>query len=138
VFAAFRFTVMAMSAMSALAHPGDLTPAFCPAEAMTPDDFARVCIANGLLKSPAAKTRLASGFDDDDERSNEEIFAELKAKWDVRGDEMMARIEEVEDEELKESLLARVARHNEVCVLVVRVAPGGGGLCMPSSACHPP
>lgn len=83
-------------------------------DSMTPDDFARVCIANGLLKSPAAKTRLASGFDDDDERSNEEIFAELKAKWDVRGEEMMSRIEEVEDEELKESLLARVARHNEL------------------------
>ena len=83
-------------------------------DSMTPEDFAMTCMKHGLLKSSSAKSRLQSGFADDNERSNEDIFAELKAKWESRAPEMLERLASVEDDEEREQLQARVDRHMQV------------------------
>ncbi len=86
--------------------------------AMTPADFTRVCMSNGLLKldTSTAKLRLQSEIDDEDEDiSYEDVFRQLQEKWNEREQEMLDRIASVEDEDLRRSLMARVERHHEVC-----------------------
>jgi hypothetical protein len=55
----------------------------CFPEAILPDDFARVCVANGLLRTKAATLRLSSalGSVDAGDRPLEEVFQGLRAAY---------------------------------------------------------
>ncbi len=81
---------------------------------MTPDDFVRVCMEHGLLNSSAAKARLQSEFENEDDKTNEELFAELAAKWALRGLEFEDRVAKMVEGDDKEAVKGRLAHYHKV------------------------
>lgn len=59
-------------------------------------------------------------FENEDDKSIEELFGEVTAKWEPRRVEFLQRVAEVEDSEVREALQSRIAHYDQVrpCVFV--------------------